>query len=318
MDHAPIYQASESRTRAPLLQLRRGGSLLSVAIALTVSGIALGYRGVSSTVTDTPVSDGAQVERISVPLPIVALPRLDGGHPDLITQISAALVDRVQATPALVQVPIVAQQVFGPPLVVQALPVLTQPVTVPVTISAVPEVMDDTPVAEPGDDSSVADTQAPEVTLAAARLPASAAPPRVEVAAVQAEAAAPAEDAAPAEVPAPVEAPVEEAPPPAPAPVQAAPIVVAPAPVETPVVRKAIPTPIPEPRVVVEDRAPKPDQDDHRQQQQQQQPSQGKQQSGSGGGNHNSGSGNNNNNSGSNNSGGGNNHGGNSGHGKGG
>ena len=88
MDHAPIYRADEDHTPAPIVPLRRSVSLVSAVAALTIGGIALGYHGFAEPGLDrSPAADAAQRISIAVPVPIVALPLVNGGHPDLLAQV---------------------------------------------------------------------------------------------------------------------------------------------------------------------------------------------------------------------------------------
>src|SRR5689334_15349074 len=198
MDHAPIYQSTERRgTRAPFSSLRRGGSLVSAAVALTVSGIALGYHGLPAPASDAPSSGDTQPAAISVPVPMVALPRIERGHPDLVAQISSAIIQRIQQVqnpPPLALVLPAVQPVLGPAVVVESPPAFTAPVIVPVDIAPVED-------AAPSDeDSASVDAAAPLRQVVAPVAPRTfAASSVVEVAAEQVEASAPAEDAPAAE-----------------------------------------------------------------------------------------------------------------------
>src|ERR1700716_3990058 len=105
MEHLPIYRSSTRRGRATLLQWRRTASWGAAAAALNLSGMALGYKGFSDA-TESPVA----VAGVTVSAPMVALPPLpplppllDGGHPDIISVLSSALIARVQAAPPSVQ-----------------------------------------------------------------------------------------------------------------------------------------------------------------------------------------------------------------------
>jgi len=245
MDHAPIYQSAENSTPAPLTSLLRGGSFVSAAIALTISGIALGYHGVSGPVTETPVTSDARQASIGVPMPLVSFPRVDGGHPDLIAEISSAIVHKVQPQlPAAAPIP-VTLPVFGPPFVLQAPPALTDPVVVPVDILPVAD------VATPIPNSVTVDTAALTSIRSAPR--ASAVAQSVDVAGVQVEASAPADLAAPPPAEPPAQAPAPAA--------TAAPAAVrqpttSPARQSTPApVQRVVATPEPKPRV---EAAPKP------------------------------------------------------------
>lgn len=277
MDHAPIYRAAEQHPPTPRAPVRRSMSLASAVAALTIGGIALGYHGFARPGLDAaPPSAQTRNASIGVPVPIVALPLVNGGHPDLLAQLSRALVAPVEQVRAIVQPVSVAQ----PPAQPAATPsvFLPEPLPAPFVLSvdiAAPE--DAAPADDLGSDASAssATDEAPAPAATGARL---AAPVRFSAPVVSdddAAATAPEVDAASVDEapPAPEPAPP---PPAAPAPVKAA----APAPIAVKaaapaVVPQAAPPPPPPapvleaheaapPRVAIvhEDPKPQPRQDD--------------------------------------------------------
>jgi hypothetical protein len=231
MEHAPIYRASERRTRSPMLPLRRGGSLLSAAAALTLSGIALGYQSVSPPAIEGQLAADVRGPAVSMPMPMVSLPLVNGGHPVLIAELSSALLASVQPAPifgpAPVRVPVAPTPATLPfvdlPPALPALIATPEPVAAP----EVPDLenLDLSPPEAPADAATVE----PQPPLVGAR---NIAPP-VDAAAADLEAADPAQDPQVDEAPPdttsdiPIEAP---APPPPPAEplvvVQSTPVVV--------------------------------------------------------------------------------------------
>lgn len=253
MDHGPIYRSAENSRPAPLASLVRGASLLSAAAALTISGIALGYHGVASPATETPDTSGARQASIDIPGPMVAFPRVDNGHPDLIAEISSVIVHNVQPSLPPVPVPVPpAPPTFGPAFVLEAPPAFTDPVVVAIEILPVDD------VAAAVEDTVRVDIARPGGARARASEPRTfAASHVVDIAGVQEEARAAAADVEP-----PAAAP---APPPEPARAAAAARVAQPptseaaAHISTPEpVRHVVVTPEPKPRVEVEKPAPKP------------------------------------------------------------
>ncbi|HEY2595077.1 MAG TPA: hypothetical protein VGK33_14365, partial [Chloroflexota bacterium] len=116
MDHAPIYRAEESRPPSASVPVRRSASLVTAVAVLTIGGIALGYHGFAQPGLDMPPAPD-QAASITVPVPIVSLPLINGGHPDLLAQISSALAAPVAEVRAIVQpappppTPVVVQDV---------------------------------------------------------------------------------------------------------------------------------------------------------------------------------------------------------------
>ncbi|MDQ6671018.1 MAG: hypothetical protein M3069_09745, partial [Chloroflexota bacterium] len=121
MEHAPIYRSSGRRASTSILPWRRTASLTSASIALTLSGIALGYQGFTTTATSVPTTTGySNSTRLdtansgrnaAAPVPGVPLGTTDGGHPDVVTALSSALIAQFRAA----QLPILASAI-GPVL----------------------------------------------------------------------------------------------------------------------------------------------------------------------------------------------------------
>jgi hypothetical protein len=102
MDHTPMYRASAQRNSAPAIPLRRSVSILSAAAALTLSGIALGYHGLSDTSGDAQQPAQTVNADITIPVPGITFPTVTSGHPDVLAQLSTALLSRLQPVPAAI------------------------------------------------------------------------------------------------------------------------------------------------------------------------------------------------------------------------
>jgi hypothetical protein len=102
MEHHPIYRSPTRRTQASRSAWRRTASLSSATVALTVSGIALGYQGFSSATASTG-SAAPLAANVGAPAPVIVAPVRNGGHPDVVSALSSALIARVQAAPAAIQ-----------------------------------------------------------------------------------------------------------------------------------------------------------------------------------------------------------------------
>jgi hypothetical protein len=185
--------------------------LFSAAGALTLSGIALGYQGF----TDAGSAARRAPLEISVPVPSAAVPRLDGGHPDLFTALSTQIIARVQEAQAAIQaLPLPIPGLAMPPLLMN----LPQPLPEPVILSVVIEPLADEVVVDESatltpDEPVVAELIAPGPLLAARALDLSA------VIAMEEASAPPESTSAPAPVAPPAAAPRVSPPKPAPQPV---------------------------------------------------------------------------------------------------
>jgi hypothetical protein len=277
MDHAPIYRSAARRTTTSLIPWQRTASLASAAVALTMSGIALGYQGFANTTSATPAgattSASTQLDpttagrNTAVPVPSISVVSTDGGHPDVISTLSSALIAQFQtAQVPILDLPVAAlvQPFVGPLALIGPQPT-AEPFVLP-AISLEPSVapadlaLD---VAAP----PLADDPAPVEITEAAVMPDVILPPLVSTRAasllvapadVQTTADEPVADAQPQEQVA-AAAVVQAEPAPAPAPAPAAPPARSAAPVHVatavPVVHTAAPVvvkPAPQP----EDEAP--------------------------------------------------------------
>lgn len=135
MEHAPIYRSTSRRANRSLFPWRRTASLATAAAALTVSGISLGYHGFSDTPISTPSVDSTteatppDAGNIAAPVPTISFAVADGGHPDVISAISSALIARFQIS----QAPILALPIGLP---VQPLPAPPQSTPEPFVLPA--------------------------------------------------------------------------------------------------------------------------------------------------------------------------------------
>jgi hypothetical protein len=247
MEHLPIYRSSTRRTGATLLQWRRTASWGAAAAALTLSGIALGYQGFSEPSTD---QSSVVVAGVTVPAPMVTLPLTDGGHPDIITTLSAALIAHVQAAPPAVQLLLFGP--LGPLLGPQPVAMTVEPVDFLLVDEPIPVMLEEVPVEEDAvvvTEDTLAVSEETMVEPAVTQLIAAAAPVRTFSFATVAI-------AAPDGGPQQVQSAVEAAPPPdVPAPPPPAPAANEVAPVKAQTVAHVAPQPVVRPEVAQPEKA---------------------------------------------------------------